>query len=111
MITRDSVDVFKPVVGETFVARWDGNQADTTLVEVKGSEEMRPSSPYGFMSGESTQQRTGGFTLVFRFPLDTVLVPQGLFELEHPILDEPLAIFLVSIAEDTAGRYMEAIFT
>lgn len=106
-----TLGMFQPHVGETFMAVWEDNQAEAVLVEAKSFSELRPSTGYGFMSGsqEEDAAKARAFSLVFRFPLNVVSVPQQMFTLKREGVED-WALFLVTIAEDSAGRYMEAVF-
>jgi uncharacterized protein DUF6916 len=51
------------------------------------------------------------FALVFNGPQD-VMLPQGMYPMHHPVLGDPVQIFIVPIGKEDDGAYQyEAVFT
>ena len=91
-----TLDVFHPLVGETFVMRLAGDtEKRLELVEVNAL----PSQ------GGPREQP---FALIFKDPGGSGQ-QQGMVKLTHDDMGE-FDIFLVAVAEDDRGRLFEAIF-
>jgi hypothetical protein len=91
-----TLDDFEPLVGRTFEVRTGEKKVEIVLLEAIpiGSPSVLPQS---------------SFSLLFRGPLDTVLV-QGTYTLEETSLGA-LEVFLVPVGEEERGWFLyEAVF-
>jgi len=94
-------DQFAGRLGERFaVTAGDGPPVPIELVETTEGSEPGGRGPEG--------QERWQFSLVFRGPA-TPVMPQGIYPLAHPELDD-LELFLVPIGPDAEGMRYEAAF-
>jgi hypothetical protein len=89
---------FEGFLNQKFQVRAGNYQAEWSLTEIK---------PLATGAAALTDCRQG-FSLHFKAPPQPAL-PQGIYAVQHPELG-PLEIFLVPIAADREGYYLEAIF-
>ncbi len=108
MLDSVTIETFQPHLNEVFKLSVDDDTSiDLDLVEVEAMrEQKRPSFGQQVVDPPSRKP----FTLVFRGPLTTRLV-QRMYRMSHPTLGDFEHMFLVPIAEDSAGLYYEAVFT
>jgi hypothetical protein len=90
-----SLDVFSPLVGDTFWIRAEGKRVEARLTEA---------SRLGTQNGPRVP-----FSLVFVGPGRFVL-PQQIYRVEHDKLGE-MEIFLVPLGPEGEGMRYEAVFT
>ncbi len=98
MLDQLAVDWFVPLVGDAFVICAADGGIDATLVEA---------TPLGTPPAGAGRVPFG---LLWEGPLDPRL-QQGLHEVRHASLDEPLVIFLVPVAQTETAMQYQAIFS
>jgi hypothetical protein len=89
---------FEGFLNQTIQVRAGNYEAGWCLTEIKPLAATTAALPDGRQ----------GFSLHFKAPPQPAL-PQGIYAVEHPEFG-PLEIFLVPIAADREGYYLEAIF-
>lgn len=92
------LEQFQPLLETDFVLR--------TGVETTFSLTLVEARSLGHRRAGATREP---FALVFRGPAG-LRIPQAIHALKHPALGQ-LEIFLVQVADNTAGSLFEAIFT
>jgi hypothetical protein len=92
MLERLTVDDFTGTEGQPYAAELEGHGTLTLeLISTEPGGDPRP------------------FSLIFRGPLEPQL-PQGIYPVTHPALDQKIPLFLVPIARGDDGLRYEVIF-
>jgi hypothetical protein len=92
-----TLDAFSPHVGTGFRLKLDDAALDLVLEDATAGVVI-----------EGPRGTSSSFSLTFRGPAQPIL-PQRIYHLEHPALDQ-LDIFLVPVGADAAGVTYEAVF-
>jgi hypothetical protein len=104
MLETLTIDRFIPLLNQEWTVRPQaGVQLTWTLISA---------TPLGAAPADGTGLTRQAFSLIWRGALQPIL-PQAIYQLTHPSLDEPLELFLVPLGPDTItpGMRYEAIFT
>lgn len=103
MLETLTVDMFEPLIGQTFVLTLPEAQAmELKLTDV---EEL----PTGRRRRNAPEPRRKPFSIFFT---SQQLVPQAMYPLQHQLFgSEPQSIFIVPVGEVEDGYEYEAVFT
>ncbi|MGQ0800605.1 MAG: DUF6916 family protein [Pseudomarimonas sp.] len=93
-----TLDLFAPLVGETFEIEDDEARVLAVLIEASNLREA-----------QGAGRRSRQFSLVWRGPPGAVL-PQRIYTVQHPVLGA-MELFLVCITAGADGARYEAVFT
>ena len=104
MLETLTIDRFVPLLNQEWTVR---PQADVQLTWT-----LISATPLGATPAAGIGLMRQAFSLIWRGALQPIL-PQAIYTLTHPSLDEPLELFLVPLGPDatTPGMRYEAIFT
>ncbi len=108
MSEKITFEKMQPLLNDRFILHGDdGVEVGGELVEV--SQIAQASQPSFSWQKKAESARPPSFSLVFRVPHE-LGATQRMYDLSHAQLRDLGAIFLVPIAEDEDGLYLEAIF-
>jgi len=99
MLDQLTIESFEPHVGSSFWLR-EGNH----------KVELRLERAAKVMESEAAHLKRNPFSLYFLGP-GSIYLAQKIYHLEHDAFPEPLEIFLVPVAKESAGYLYEAVFT
>ena len=109
MLQDITFEKMQPLLHDRFLLHVDSDHTvDVELVDV--SQMQAPERPVYSWQKKAPPSAPTSFSLVFRVPSE-LGATQTTYEISHPQSGPLGAIFLVPIAEDEDGLYLEAIFS